>query len=90
MARSPYEREFSYQDMPVGCFEEESFPAAAGRFRYMPYRGPGHYEMQTALSAGSRPECSYREGNRIVSFVVVDCPEYGVLELAGFRGEDVG
>lgn len=90
MPRSPHEREFSYDGMPVGYFEEERYPTVPGRYRYEPYGGPGHYEMQTAREAGARPRCTYREGNRVVSFTVNDCPEYGMLELVEFSGEDVG
>jgi len=87
-AHVPHELEFSYEGMPVGYFEEQRYPTVAGRYRYMPYRGPGHYKMQTARRAGARPRCTFHTDNRAVSFVVVDCPEYGVLELAEFSGED--
>jgi hypothetical protein len=90
MARSPHELEFSYEGMPVGYFEEEGYPAAPGRYRYMPYRGPGHYEMQAALGAGARPRCTFSTNGRDVSFTVIDCPEYGVLELGEFDGANVG
>ena|ERR1700722_10405025 len=82
------EIEFSYKDMPVGVFQEEAFPTAPGHYRYMPYRGGGHYEMQKALHAGSRPRCTFRTLDRVVSFAVVDCPEPHVLELVEFRDED--
>ncbi len=90
MAGSPHELEFSYEGTPVGYFEEERYPVAPGRYRYMPYRGPGHYEMQTAHRAGGRPRCTYSANGRAVSFAVVDCPEYGVLELAEFDAGNVG
>lgn len=89
MSASHQEFEFFYQGMPVGCFEEEGFPIGPGRYRYMPYRGPGHHEMQAALRAGGRPRCAFSVSGRAVSFAVVDCPEYGVLELADFDGRDV-
>jgi hypothetical protein len=89
-AAIPGKAEFSYKGMPVGLFEEEGYPTAPGRYRYMPYRGSGHYEMQTALKEGSRPRCSIRTRNREVSFAVSACPEYGVLELVEFRDEDGG
>jgi hypothetical protein len=82
--------EFSYKGMSVGFFEAAGYPTAPGRYRYMPYRGGGHYEMQTALKAGSRPRCSFRTDKRVVSFAVIACPEYGVLELVEFRNEDGG
>jgi hypothetical protein len=89
MASVPRELEFTYEGMPVGYFEEQRYPMSPGRYRYMPYRGPGHYEMQSARVTGDRPRCSFRDGNRIVSFVVLNCPDYGVLELAEFATEIV-
>ena len=90
MPAPPHEFQFSYKGMPVGSFELESYPTAPGRYRYMPYRGPGHYELQTALRTGAQPHCTFQARGRAVSFVVVDCPEYGVLEVAEFDPEDVG
>ena len=88
MAAAPHELEFSYEGMPVGVFKEAGYPTTPGRYRYEPHRGPGHYEMSEALRAGSRPRCTFRTDDREVSYAFVDCPEYGVLELVGFRGED--
>lgn len=84
MPRTPQELEFSYEGMPVGCFEEDRYPITPGRYRYVPYRGPGHFAMQTARRAGAQPRCTFEAAGHVVSFTVVDCPEYGVLELTGF------
>jgi hypothetical protein len=89
MAGPPHKLEFSYEGMPVGYFEEERYPMSPGRYRYVPYRGPGHYEMQTARRAGAHPRCTFQAGGRAVSFTVVNCSDYGVLELAEFDGENV-
>ena len=78
-------RDFLFEGMEVGYFEETEMPRAAGRFRYMPYRGPGHYEMQTQRRAGSSPRCYYDADDVRVAFSVRDCPEYGVLELCDFE-----
>ena len=78
-------REFYHEGMPVGFFEEIEMPRAAGRFRYMPYRGPGHYEMQMDRLAGNSPRCHYDTEDARVTFSVRDCPEYGVLELCDFE-----
>jgi len=80
-----HEQEFFIDGMPVGYFEETEMPRVAGRFRYMPYRGAGHYEMQTLRKAGDCPRCYYDAGDSRVSFVVRDCPDYGVLELDDFE-----
>ena len=90
MATLPSKLEFSYDGMPVGYFEEEHYPVAPGRYRYEPYRGSGHYEVQTALDAGTQPRCIFQVGGRTTSFAVVGCPEYGVLELAEFDGGNLG
>jgi hypothetical protein len=77
--------EFFYQGVVVGYFKESGAPKSEGRHRYEPYRGMGHYELQTALRAGARPRCDYGPGGPAVSFAVTGCPEHGVLELADFR-----
>jgi hypothetical protein len=75
--------EFMFDGMPVGCFEQ--MPRSPGRYRYEPYRGPGHYEVQTLRRSGGNPRCYYESGAERVSFTVRDCPEYGVLELYEFE-----
>lgn len=79
------ELEFFYDGMEVSYFEESDYPQKNGKFRYMPYRGPGHYEMQTARANGIFPRCYYDEGRERIFFTVLDCPEYGILELATFE-----
>lgn len=74
--------DFYFEDMAVGIFAE--IPRVSGRFRYEPYRGPGHYEMQTLLRSGGYPRCYYDSGDVRVIFTVRNCPEYGVLELGDF------
>lgn len=86
----PDKLEFSYKGMPVGCFEEDRYPMAPGRYRYEPYRGPGHYEMQTVWRAGGKPRCSFQVDGRRASFAVVGCPQHGVLELTEFGSGNVG
>ena len=42
---------FYFEDSPVGYFQEPEFPATDGRYSYMSFKGPGHYEMvQTCLN----------------------------------------
>lgn len=80
MTHSSNDPEFSYKGMPVGYFKNEFVPSMPGRYQYEPYRGSGHYEMQTALQSGERPCCTIGE----TTFEVLDCPEYGILVLSGF------
>ncbi len=82
--------EFMYEGMPVGFFEEAEYPRQGGRYRYMPYRGAGHYQMQVELGEKGSARCSYTAGSERVTFAVVACPEYGLLELADFEAKDSG
>jgi hypothetical protein len=82
--------EFMFKGMPVGYFEEPEYPRRSGPYRYMPYRGPGHYQMQTQRREKGGVRCYYEVGSGRVSFAVLDCPEYGVLELADFKAEAEG
>lgn len=72
--------DFSFEGHSVGCFEEPAYPRSAGRYRYMPYRGPGHYDMTQALAHGP-VRCSFTDGQSICELVVVSVPEYGVLQV---------
>jgi len=72
--------EFSFDSLPVGCFEEPDYPRSAGRYRYIPYRGAGHYNMGQALARGP-VHCSFKDGDSVYEFVVVSVPEYGVLDI---------
>jgi hypothetical protein len=76
---------FEFKGRSVGRFEESDYPRTPGRYRYEPFRGPGHYKMQTFLRGGGKPRCYYNEGINRVYFTVNDCPEYGVLDLRDFR-----
>ena len=76
--------DFFYEGGRVGYFAESSYPTESGRYRYMPYRSGSYLKMQTALETGMQPRCTYRHGERIVSFDVVGCPDYGMLDLASF------
>ncbi len=77
------ELDFTYDGKRVGYFEEPVCPSTPGRYRYMPYRSIGHYELNIALRAGRRPRCAV-PSHPGKSFTVLSCPEYGVLELAEF------
>jgi hypothetical protein len=76
---------FYFERMPVGRFVQSDYPTTDGQYRYMPYRGPGHYEMQTSLRRGDEVRCAYDAGGQHVTFAVRECPEYGALVLGDFR-----
>ena len=76
---------FYFDGMAVGRFKQDDYPTTDGPYHYMPYRGSGHYEMQTSLERGDEVRCSYdAAGGQHVTFAVRESPEYGVLVLADF------
>ena len=78
------ELEFFIGELQVGVFEEPQYPKNPGRYRYEPYRGPGHLELQEKLRSGGTARCHYENNKEQIYFAVVSCPEYGVLELTNF------
>ena len=76
--------DFSFNGLPVGYFEEPSYPRTPGRYRYMPYRGLAHYDLVQALASGSA-QCSFSDGDSVYAFVVRSVPEYGVLQIDAIR-----
>jgi hypothetical protein len=76
---------FTFDGMPVGVFAYPP-PRVAGVYSYVPFRGPGHYEMQERLRSGGSPRCAYHadDGGEI-TFRVVECPSYGELRLDQFE-----
>jgi hypothetical protein len=82
---SAHELDFFYRKMPVGFFQEAGFPKAPGRYRYMPYRGAGHYELGQALRRGEHCECASHAVNPLVTFRAVAIPAYGEIELDDFQ-----
>jgi hypothetical protein len=85
---NPGKLEFMFRGMPVGYFEGAERPQKDGLQHYMPYRGPGHLAMQREWREKGRARCSYEVGFERVSFDVVGCPEYGILDLADFEARD--
>jgi len=84
MGHAPHPLKFWYEGQSVGYFETDDAPAAPGRYSYVPYRGPGHLALVTALRAGSRPCCCCRTPERTIYFRVYGVPAAQVLELDDF------
>ena len=78
------DREFFFGRHAVGYFEDHDYPSKDGEYRYMPYRGKGHYDMGEAFRATGRADCWYVLSEERVAFAVVARPEYGLLRLSGF------
>jgi hypothetical protein len=78
------EIEFYFQGNPVGTFIDPAPPFEKCNCKYMPYRGPGHFAMQTELKNNGIARCYYdsKEGRHI--FEVTSCSANGELELGAF------
>jgi hypothetical protein len=73
--------EFFFHGDVVGEFTGAVPLVEVGRYAYMPFRGSGHYAMQTALRAGLPARCEIPHASGHVTIEVIGCPEYGVLEI---------
>lgn len=76
--------DFFFGSLAVGIFQTDLPPHHDGRYRYEPYRGSGHYHLQESLKRSPAQRCYYRKGELRHYFTVIDCPEYGSLDLAEF------
>ncbi len=66
---------------PVGYWEAKAATIGPGDHAYMPFRGPGHYRLQTLLAAGQTPLCTCNFEGSEVAFEVSACPQYGILTV---------
>lgn len=85
-----YGPEFYFDGMKVGLFLGAGGPDAPGRHHYMPYRSFGHYKVHSLLRAGGSPRCCFEADGQRITFTVVGCSEYGVLELSDFENMPFG
>lgn len=69
----------------AATFEEEHLPRSDGRYRYMPYRGAGHYDLCRTIDTFGFARCFYADGPDLVYFTARDAEEYGVLDLSEFE-----
>jgi len=77
--------DFEYNGMPVGYFTDSvAYPGAPGPYKYMPYRDPGHYNLQAELRRSGSARCTYVGPEGRVSIIVRGCPEYRVRSLTAF------
>ncbi|SDW96517.1 hypothetical protein [Lysobacter enzymogenes] len=78
--------EFFFDDMGVGVLYRT--PTKPGRYGYMAFRGPGHYEMCRAIEANGTARCYSLTGNGSrVAFSVVGFSKDGDLILEDFVDE---
>jgi len=84
VSREQDAKTFFFEGNPVGYFLEDQLPASPGSYKYMPYRGPGHYKLGQALSSRGPQRCHYFLNGEPRNFTVVSFVSYGLLELSGF------
>jgi len=63
--------DFSCGGKVAGRFiDMTSYPRTAGRYRYLPYRGPGHLLLQEECHRSGFARCTYEGADGPVTFVV--------------------
>lgn len=75
---------FTFNQMVVGEFTD-GYPTAPGDITYMPYRGPGHGQMQKALKDAGQVSCSFRKEGNTFTLTIIACPKYRVLTASDLR-----
>jgi len=75
---------FFFQGNPVGYFEDEPLPTKPGNYRYVPYRGVGHYRLMGALKSEGPQRCYYIKDGKKLKFTVQAWVSYGLLQLSEF------
>ncbi len=78
---------FLFDGMVVGEFTN-GYPSTVGDFIYMPYRGPGHLQMQEKLRESHEVTCSFKKGTKIFTLTIIACPKYGVLTASDMKEEE--
>jgi hypothetical protein len=76
---------FFIDDMVVGTFETDQYPKQDGDYKYIPYRGTGHLELQNRLKNNGTAQCKYKMNSRVMTFDVIACPQYGIVTIANVR-----
>src|SRR5262249_62080621 len=82
--RNKTQNPFFLEAIPAASSREPHPPASPGSYKYMPYRGPGHYKLGQALSSRGPQRCHYFLNGEPRNFTVVSFVSYGLLELSGF------
>lgn len=73
---------FFYRDMEAGILTNHGgLPLAPGVIRYEAYRGPGHYELVSALKQGSPQVCTFSKNGHQIDFTVEGFTEFGALRI---------
>lgn len=74
--------DFFYTNMVVGIFTEATgIPIVPGKYQYMPYRGPGHYDLMIALKSGKSQVCVFDFRSKQFRIVVGSYTPDGCLDV---------
>jgi hypothetical protein len=73
--------QFFFGHQVVGYFEDQP-PSSAGEYRYMPFRGPGHYRLGQELRRKGPQYCHYVANGETRYFTVARIPRRYVLEVS--------
>jgi hypothetical protein len=72
------QNQFFFEDHAVGYFEDQ-LPSSPGEYRYMPFRGPGHFRLVEALASSGSQRCYYLIEGKKQYFIVLKTSNHGVL-----------
>jgi hypothetical protein len=81
MQSGPENIEFFFGHQEVGHFEDQP-PSSAGEYRYMPFRGPGHFCLTQELARKGPQYCHYVLNGETRYFTVARIPRPHVLEVS--------
>ena len=74
--------DFLYNNEPVGYFIEiDSFPTIPGKYKYMPYRSPGHFQMYEECSKSGKVNCSFSDSGFDKTITVRISDNYGEIHI---------
>jgi hypothetical protein len=81
--------DFEYKGLKVGYFMDlPSYPKGPDKYRYMPYRGPGHLRFWEDSQRSGAVRCTYGDSNGKVVFLARQTGEQGVIEIESFCDSD--
>jgi hypothetical protein len=81
MQSGPENIKFFFGHQVVGYFEDQP-PSSAGEYRYMPFRGPGHFRLGQELGRKGPQYCHYIANGETRYFTVVRIPRHYILEVS--------
>lgn|SRR5262245_22570771 len=71
-------QKFFFEEHAVGCFEDQ-LPSSPGRYRYLPFDGPGHLHLVKAVASSGPQRCYYLTEGKRHYFIVLNAASEGFL-----------